>query len=352
MVSNPYSVRTHSFSDSKQHETHSPCFTAAPSLAPLRTELAFRTLDFPTGAFGEIGVSHDKFHNARQALKISYRNLCEKNGDKEIRLLVHALEAFQHVDVHMFTPSPKLDEDHCVDSNEEFLGEEARDRIEQETRDRIEQETREMIQQAKRNAEKVQQAEKERVQQAARKKAEEERIKQAASEKALKAKGDSPLLPQEEVVEPDARPLAEEPGNEVSGTDKGDGTSQRRRICDPSPRDEGTDNVNVKAMNLIWNIYERAASLGPRTSNPWPKLNVVIKTYNTYNDSLKDEDVSLQEVLLDDYYDTMKALQTILEIPENTKILQDLLLSSDTAYDDLKNAVDAVCILKARRVAA
>jgi len=86
MVSNPHSVRTHSFSDSNQKETHS--------------------LDFPTGfdnsALGAIpgGV----FHRALNALEESYYELISTKKTPDIKLLKAALTSFQEAEVDEFTP--------------------------------------------------------------------------------------------------------------------------------------------------------------------------------------------------------------------------------------------------------
>jgi hypothetical protein len=86
MVSNPYYVRTHSFSDSNQKETHS--------------------LDFPTGIDSStpVGIPGGEFDGAWNALKESYDALLPTRTTQEKELLKAALTSFQNAKVDEFTP--------------------------------------------------------------------------------------------------------------------------------------------------------------------------------------------------------------------------------------------------------
>ena len=84
MVSNPYYVRTHSFSDSNQKETHS--------------------LDFRTGIDSStpIGIPGGEFGGALNALRQSYEELLPKRTKQEQELLKAALTSFQEAALTSF----------------------------------------------------------------------------------------------------------------------------------------------------------------------------------------------------------------------------------------------------------
>ena len=329
MVSNPYSVRTHSFSDSKQHETHSPCFTAAPSLAPLRTELAFRTLDFPTGALhGEANffLPSDKYYKALAALQEVCEELCRDTGKKnkeEKKLLRTALNAFQTADFEEFAPPPEHAPVHI--------------RLDMIQRDKPAHDSR--IEHT------LHHAEKEAMDKAALEKKRLERDKAARMQQkaALEKKKLEELVKQQAAQERAERESDWDHNRTENGETEDEVDAQEESGDDGASNGGESDDKQAIAVESIQKLYDAAKDKKiHRNNDPFQKMGKVLATYKAYQDE-REKPASTNtnlNIVFGYYEDAMIVLQNHLETTKNAVLIQ--LFKADAA-NDMKLAVDVAC---------